>query len=126
MLVVAGLSLILGVSNGSAGKDRPQLQPWAQQLQQFFDQLPGVGTVAPPTSVEGCAVRVRIFEAARTALIPAPTPDIEDAFRAYIEALLALYQECPDNLDRATLLHDRANDKGRVFEALVNRSLPGR
>jgi hypothetical protein len=108
---------------GSAGSDRPQLQPWAHQLEGYFAQLPGVGTAVPATRVQGCAARVTIFEEARAELIPGPTSEIEDAFRAYIDALLALYEECPDNLDRARLLHDRANDKGRSFEDLVNRSL---
>ena len=125
-LVVASLSFILGVSNASAGSHRPQLQSWAQQLQHDFDQLPAVGTAVPLTRVEGCAAIVTILEEARTTLIPSPTPELEDAFRAYIDALLAFYQECPDNLARARLLHERANDKGRYFEDLVNRSLPGR
>src|SRR5262245_44420701 len=84
-LAVASRFLVLGASNGSAGSDRPRLQPWARQLQHYFDQLPGVGTAVPPTRVEGCAARAKIFGEARAKLIPAPTPEIEAAFRAYIE-----------------------------------------
>jgi hypothetical protein len=66
---------------------------------------------------------VRTFESARRRLLPTPTPELDRAFTAYIDALLLLYGECPEEQARAIALHDRANDLGRPFEALVNRML---
>jgi len=103
---------------------RPPLGQWALRLQRGFNDLPSkTGQCRTPQEV--CNAAVVVLEALRVAAVPAPDLELEMLALDYLDRLLLLYRECPQDRGRANLLHARADRAGRRLETAINRQLGG-
>jgi hypothetical protein len=105
---------------------RPEARVWARELDATFRRLPlaeGRPERGPTTAQSTCDRCRAVFESAQARLLPTPTPELDRAFTEYLDALLALYRECPKERGRALELHPQANRLGARFQGLVNRTL---
>jgi hypothetical protein len=95
---------------------------WATHVQLAFLEMPAATSRATdPADV--CLTVLEFLDAIRGRLLLSPTLELDLLLSTYLDALVALYEECPDERERARTLHDAANRHGQRFERAVNRVL---
>ena len=103
-------------------RDLVSLHDWATQVQLAFLEMPGT-TGRAVGSADVCRKMLELLDFFPGRLLPSPTLELDLLLCTYLDALVALYEECPDDRDRAIALHNSANRHGQRLEKAVNRAL---